>query len=249
MRRTRGRPRQPIRNGSVSSDVGTIARMRSVAVAIAVLLLAAGCGGAKSASSTTASGASGAGSGADVKCEKVDYPIAQDPVILKAPAKLLDATKTYTLTFDTTCGTLVVKLDAKLAPHTVASLVSLARRKYFDDTPFVRIVPHFVIQAGDPTQTGAGQPGYGTVDVPPRGTRYTLGTMAMAKSPLDQAGAAGSQFFIVTTKDAKLRPVYAVVGKVTKGLDVVKGIGKLGNAKQQPVMPIVIRTVTVDVSP
>ena len=231
--------------------MGTIARMRSVPVAIAVLLLAAGCGGTNQASSSGTSGGSGStsGSSSSATCETVDYPIAQDPVILRAPTKLLDASRMYTLTFDTTCGTFAVRLDTKLSPQTSASLVSLARKKYFDDTPVVRIVPRLLIQAGDPTQTGAGQPGYSTVDVPPRGTRYTRGTMAMAKSQLDEAGAAGSQFFIVTAKEAKLPPIYAVVGKVTKGLDVVEHMGRLGNKKQQPILPIVIRAVTVGVSP
>ena len=228
--------------------MGTIARMRSVPVAIAVLLLAAGCGGTKQASSSSGTGGESTAA-SQPTCETVDYPIAQDPVILRAPTKLLDARKTYTLTFDTTCGAFAVRLDTKRAPHTAASLVSLVRRKYFDDTPVIRIWRKVLVQAGDPTQTGAGQPGYSTVDVPPRGTRYTRGTVAMAKSQLDEPGAAGSQFFVVTAKEVELPPIYAVVGKVTKGLNVVEHIGTLGNAKQQPLLPIVIRTVTVDVGP
>ena len=216
--------------------------MRSVPVAIAVLLLAAGCGGAKSASSTGSSGRSNT----VATCETVDYPLAREPVILKAPSKPLDPTKTYTLVFDTTCGTFAVRLDTKRAPHTAASLVSLARKKFYDDTPVLRIWKDVLVQAGDPTQTGAGQPGYQTIDVPPRGTQYTTGTVGMAKSQLDAAGVAGSQFFIMTKK-VKFPSVYAVVGKVVSGMDVVKRIGRLGNAKQIPLQPIVIRTVSVDV--
>lgn len=217
--------------------------MRSVPVAIAVLLLAAGCGGAKQA---TGSGAQAA-SASSATCEVVDDPPARGPAILAPPKRLLDPSRTYTLTFDTTCGTFVVRLDQKLAPHTAASLVSLARKKYFDDTPFIRIVPHFVIQGGDPTQTGAGQPGYSTIDVPPRGTRYTLGTFAMAKAETDPPGTAGSQFFVVTARKVQLQPLYAVVGKVTKGLEVVERIGRLGTKTEAPARPIVIRAVTVHV--
>ena len=220
--------------------------MRSALVAIAVLLLATACGshGAKPA----AIGGAGASSSSST-CERVDAPLARDPVILQPPARLLPAGKTYTLTFDTTCGTFAVQLDQKLAPHTAASLVSLTRKRFFDDTVVLRIVPDLLLQAGDPTQTGAGQPGYSTVDVPPKGTRYTRGTFAMAKTPLDAPGTAGSQFFVVTAKDVKLPPVYAVAGRVTSGLDTVERIGRLGTSKQVPKEPIVIRSVTVTTSP
>jgi cyclophilin family peptidyl-prolyl cis-trans isomerase len=217
--------------------------MRSARVAIAVLLLAAGCGGAKHAVTAETQGESAS----SAACEVVDDPPARGPAILEVPRRLLDPSRTYTLAFDTTCGTFVVRLDQKLAPHTTASLVSLARKHYFDDTPFIRIVPDFVIQGGDPTQTGAGQPGYSTIDVPPRGTRYTRGTVAMAKAETDAPGTAGSQFFVVTGKDVKLQPIYAVVGRVTSGLDVVGRIGGLGTKTEAPARPIVIRTVTVHV--
>jgi peptidyl-prolyl cis-trans isomerase B (cyclophilin B) len=219
--------------------------MRSALVAIAVVLLAAGCGG-----SNTASNAVGGGSGSTATtCETVDTPLAREPAILHPPRGQLDPKKTYTLTFDTSCGTFSVRLDQKLAPHTTASLVSLARKKYFDDTIILRIVPNLLIQGGDPTQTGAGQPGYGTVDVPPKGTRYTRGIVAMAKSQLDQPGTAGSQFFVVTAKRVKLPPIYAVVGRISNGLDVIEHIGKLGNKKQLPKRPILVKSVTVSVAP
>ena len=219
--------------------------MRSAVVAIAVLLLAAGCGGA-----TRSSNAVGSGSGSTTTtCETVDAPLAREPAILHPPRHPLDPKKTYTLTFDTSCGTFSVRLDPKLAPHTTASLVSLTRKKYFDDTIVLRIVPGLLIQGGDPTQTGAGQPGYGTVDVPPKGTRYTRGTFAMAKSQLDKPGTAGSQFFVVTAKRVKLPPIYAVAGRVMSGLGVVERIGKLGNKKQIPKRPILVKNVTVSVAP
>ena len=82
------------------------------------------------------------------------------------PTERLDPERTWTLAFDTSCGTFVVTLDLDSAPATAASLVSLAKAGYYDDTIFHRIVPGFVIQGGDPTQSGAGGPGYKTVDVP-----------------------------------------------------------------------------------
>ncbi len=70
-----------------------------------------------------------------------------------APTDPLAAGTSYGLVFETSCGSFTVGLDTELAPNTAASLVALAREGFFDDTVFHRIVPGFVIQGGDPTQT------------------------------------------------------------------------------------------------
>ena len=119
-------------------------------------------------------------------------------------------------------------LDPELAPNTAPSLVALAEEGYFDDTIFHRVVPGFVIQGGDPTQSGSGGPGYSTVDVPPSDAAYTRGVVAMAKSGAEAPGTAGSQFFVVTGADAGLPPEYAIVGEVTEGMDTVERIDALG---------------------
>ena len=106
-----------------------------------------------------------------------------------------------------------------------------------------------MIQGGDPTQSGGGSPGYATLDKPPLSVRYTKGVVAMAKTDLAPAGTAGSQFFVVTAEDAGLDPAYAVVGRVTDGLDVVDRIGMLGDPEtQRPTRTVLIRGVTVDES-
>jgi cyclophilin family peptidyl-prolyl cis-trans isomerase len=162
------------------------------------------------------------------------------------PKSKLDPNKTYRLVFQTNCGSFTVTLNQKLAPNTTASLVSLARRGFFTDTFFHRIVPGFVIQGGDPTGSGSGGPGYKTVDRPPRNARYTHGVVAMAKGASEPPGTSGSQFFVVTSADAGLPAEYAIVGKVTKGLDVVDRIGKLGDPNtEQPREAVVIRRVRV----
>jgi peptidyl-prolyl cis-trans isomerase B (cyclophilin B) len=198
-------------------------------------LVASGCGGKSAAS------ASG--------CQSVDEPDPRKPQQVTPPHARLDDTKTYVLTFRTSCGTFVVTLDTKLAPNTSASLVKLARTAYFDDTIFHRIVPNFVIQGGDPTQTGAGGPGYWVRDPPPANARYTKGTFAMAKTGGDPAGLAGSQFFVVTAGDAGLPPLYAVAGRVTQGMDVVERIGRLGDETEQPTQTVLVRQVLVGTHP
>ena len=212
--------------------------MRAAVVALLVLLAAAGCGGDGD------SGASG-----EVACEDVEAPAAREPETLEPPAGTLDPTRTWSLVFDTSCGGFTVELDLTLAPETSASLVQLAREGYYDDTIFHRIVPDFVIQGGDPTQSGGGSPGYATLDKPPLSVRYTKGVVAMAKTDLAPAGTAGSQFFVVTAEDAGLDPAYAVVGRVSDGLDVVDRIGMLGDPEtQRPTRTVLIRGVTVDES-
>ncbi|HEY1317886.1 MAG TPA: peptidylprolyl isomerase [Gaiella sp.] len=212
-------------------------KLRSVTCALLVGALAlaiGGCGGGGDDSQTTPG------------CDDVDAPAPRDDGGRTAPAAPLDASKTWTLSFDTSCGTFVVTLDLDSAPNTAASLVSLARDGYFDDTEFHRIVPGFVIQGGDPTQSGNGGPGYSTRDAPAPDAAYTKGVVAMAKTATEPPGTAGSQFFVVTGADAGLPPEYAVVGTVTSGLDVVERIGKLGDpATEQPTQPVVIDSVTV----
>jgi peptidyl-prolyl cis-trans isomerase B (cyclophilin B) len=216
--------------------------MRSfLLVALAALFLAAGCGGDGNDDE-----ASGNGSGDT--CEQVDAPEPREPETLEAPSGTLDPEKTYALVFDTSCGSFTVTLDPRLAPETTASLVSLAESGFYENTVFHRIVPGFVIQGGDPTQTGTGGPGYTTTDPPPPSARYTKGVVAMAKALNEPIGSAGSQFFVVTAGDAQLDPDYAIVGEVTDGLDVVERIGVLGDEEQRPTQAVVINKVTVEES-
>src|SRR5262249_29484106 len=160
-------------------------------------------------------------------CAQVATPKPRSPAKLTAPAGRLDTAKRWTLTFRTSCGSFAVRLAPGTSPHATASLVALARSGFFDGPIFHRIVPGFVIQGGDPTQSGSGGPGYATVDTPAANTRYVKGVVAMAKTATDPRGAAGSQFFVMTADAPSLAPDYAVVGQVVSGLDVVERIGKL----------------------
>jgi peptidyl-prolyl cis-trans isomerase B (cyclophilin B) len=212
--------------------------VRAVLALLLALAFIAGCGGDDETSGTT--------TGANGECESAEAPEAREPETGEALSKPLDDSKTYTLVFDTSCGQFTITLDPDVAPKTSASLVALAQDGYFDDTVFHRVVPGFVIQGGDPTQTGAGGPGYSTVDVPPADAEYTKGVVAMAKSQFEPPGTGGSQFFIVTAENAQLPPDYALVGRVVDGMDVVERIGRLGDRQtERPTERIVIRSTTV----
>jgi peptidyl-prolyl cis-trans isomerase B (cyclophilin B) len=220
-------------------------------VSFLLALLAAGCGGssgdtASTSTTDTTAAATDTTPGAD-GCTDVAVPAAREDGGATAPSERLDPEKTYKLVFKTNCGSFTVTLDLAKAPATAASLVSLARAGFYDDTIFHRIVPDFVIQGGDPTQTGSGGPGYQTVDAPPTDAKYTKGVVAMAKTGAEPAGTSGSQFFVVTGADIGLPADYAIVANVTSGIDVVERIGALGDpATEQPTRPVVIESVTVE---
>jgi cyclophilin family peptidyl-prolyl cis-trans isomerase len=227
----------------VAADRRLLVRLAAApALALAVAALA-GCGGGAdegAAPETQAAASSGA------TCEDVAAPSAREPETLDAPTEPLDADTAYSLVFHTSCGDFTVALDLQSAPKTAASLVELARDGYFDETIFHRIVPGFVIQGGDPTQSGSGGPGYSTVDEPAATATYTKGVVAMAKTAAEPRGTSGSQFFVVTADDAMLPADYAIVGEVTDGLDVVELIGTLGDpATEQPLQPVVVDSVEV----
>jgi len=159
---------------------------------------------------------------------------------------LLDPAKAYTLNVLTNLGSFEIRLDVEDSPCTTSSFAALVRKKFFDGTRFHRIVPGFVIQGGDPTATGRGGPGYTVVDVPPANALYTKGVVAMAKSPDEPPGAAGSQFFVVTGHNAGLSPDYAILGVVTKGLPVVERIGRLGDpTTEKPTRKVVVLRMVV----
>ena len=181
-------------------------------------------------------------------CATVAAPAPKARTATK-PSKALDPGKTYSVTFETNCGSFTVRLDVKASPKTSASFVSLVQDKFFDGTVFHRIVPGFVIQGGDPTASGQGGPGYLTVDKPPASAKYVHGVVAMAKTQAQAAGTSGSQFFVVTAPDAHLPPDYAILGRVVQGIGVVDRIGKLGDVNtEQPTRVVEIERATVSTS-
>jgi peptidyl-prolyl cis-trans isomerase B (cyclophilin B) len=212
---------------------------------LALVALLAACGGddEEAAPATTAPAPA-----ADGPCAAVEAPEPKSDGGQEQPVGTLDAAKTYRLLVETSCGDFTIELDQESAPQTTASLVSLAESGFYDGTVFHRVVPGFVIQGGDPTGTGTGGPGYSTVDVPPPGGGYTLGTVAMAKAGNEPAGTSGSQFFVVTAPDAGLPPEYAIVGTVVEGMETVTAIEGLGVGDGPPSQPVVLEKVTVETS-
>ena len=221
------------------------ARRLLLAALLVLSLAACGGGGDDEPEATTTEAAATTSVAEAGPCETVEAPAAKPDGGEEAPTVPLDTAKTWELAVETNCGPFTIALDLAKAPKTAASLVSLAQNGFFDGTTFHRVVPGFVIQGGDPTGTGTGGPGYQTIDVPPAGTAYTEGVVAMAKAGTDPPGSAGSQFFVVTGADVGLPPEYAVVGKVTEGMATIRAIDALGVGDAPPSQPVVIEKVTV----
>ncbi len=160
----------------------------------------------------------------------------------------LDPTIKLLATINTSCGSIVVELDPMEAPLTVNSFVFLAQQGYFDGTVSHRVLPGFVIQAGDPTATGRGGPGYVVPDeLPSEGFSYSAGVLAMANAG---PNSTGSQFFIMIG-DSGLPPLYSAFGQVVDGfptLETIAGIPLGTSARGETSVPletIYIESVTV----
>jgi len=217
-------------------------------IALFAALVFAGCGDDDSDSGSIAGAGTETAASSDRKCANVKAPEPKPDGGATKPKSKLDPAKAYEVTFKTSCGDFTITLDVKGAPSTAASFDSLARSGFYDGTVFHRIVPGFVIQGGDPTGTGMGGPGYKTVDKPPSTATYKRGVVSMAKAGAERPGTAGSQFYVVTAPDAGLPPEYAIVGKVTDGMDTVERIEALGTPSEQPSRPVVIEKATTSES-
>lgn len=221
-----------------------IERSAALLALAGVSLALVACGGGATSSTSSSSSAS-----LPSGCTEVAKPKPKR-VQLKVPPQTVKQGERLTASVDTSCGKFGIALDTTLFPKTVNSFVYLARKGVYDGTAFHRIVPHFVIQGGDPLENGMGGPGYTVTEAPPANASYRQGTVAMAKTAVEPAGRSGSQFFVVLAPDAGLPPRYAILGKVSSGLDVVRAIGTLGDPASgdagTPLATVVIRNITIN---
>jgi peptidyl-prolyl cis-trans isomerase B (cyclophilin B) len=135
---------------------------------------------------------------------------------------LLDGTKKYTATFNTSRGEIVCELFAADKPKTVNNFVFLAREKFYDNTTFHRVIADFMIQGGDPEGSGRGGPGYRFEDeIKGKTNQHKVGSLSMANAG---PNTNGSQFFITHVVTDYLDPKHTVFGQVTKGQDVVDAV-------------------------
>jgi cyclophilin family peptidyl-prolyl cis-trans isomerase len=131
----------------------------------------------------------------------------------------IDPAKQYIATIKTERGDIVLQLFADKAPLAVNSFVFLASQRWFDGVMFHRVVPGFVAQAGDPSGTGRGNPGYFFNNEISDLKFDKPGMVGMANSG---ANLNGSQFFITFAPAPHLDGGYTIFGQVISGLDVAE---------------------------
>ncbi len=146
----------------------------------------------------------------------------------------IDPSKQYTATIHTEKGDIVIQLYADKAPLAVNSFVFLARQGWFDGVTFQRVIPGYVAQAGDPSGTGSGGPGYYFNNEVRTDLSFDKpGVVGMANAGPD---TNGSQFFITYAPQPKLDGSYTIFAQVLKGMDVVENL-TARDPQQTPGLP------------
>jgi cyclophilin family peptidyl-prolyl cis-trans isomerase len=135
------------------------------------------------------------------------------------PPFTVDASKQYIATLETEKGNIVIQLFPDKAPLAVNSFLFLARQGWYDGVTFHRVIPGFAAQAGDPSGTGRGNPGFFFKNEPSDLMFDSPGLVGMANSGPD---TNGSQFFITFAPAEHLNGFYTIFGQVINGLDVAE---------------------------
>jgi len=128
-----------------------------------------------------------------------------------------------TFVIKTDKGDMKGELYPDSAPNTVLNFVTLAKKGFYNGLTFHRVVPGFVIQGGDPTGTGSGDPGY-SIPAEFNDRPHEEGTLSMARS--QHPDSAGCQFFVCLTREQckHLDGQYTVFGQVTEGKEIASKI-------------------------
>jgi len=199
-----------------------------VLIALCATLLAAGC--------TTSTGT---GSATPTATKAVTTPTPTAAPAGTNTTTAIPASKQAVL--HTTKGDITIALYDDM-PVTTGNFEKLVRQGFYSNVTFHRVIDKFMIQGGDPTGTGSGNPGFTIKDEFPtaRQNRNDRGTIAMANAG---PNTGSSQFFINLVNNNYLDTKHPVFGRVVKGMDVVDAIGKVpvvDTVYNRPVTPVVI---------
>jgi peptidyl-prolyl cis-trans isomerase A (cyclophilin A) len=188
-------------------------------------------------------------------------PATPAPELPDAPMATVVLPNGPTMVMDTSMGRITCQFFQKQAPKAVANFIGLAEgtkdwtdpttnklmrnKKYFDGTTFHRVIPDFMIQGGDPTGTGTGNPGYAFEDeFDPNLNFDVAGRLAMANSG---PNTNASQFFVTESPQDSLNQKYTIFGQCDdSSVTVVKAIARVqrdGNDK--PLSPVILQKVTI----
>lgn len=167
---------------------------------------------------------------AAVACGSEEKPVKAEPA---------------TAVFETSMGTFEIKLATDLVPVTTGNFITLANKGFYNGLIFHRVIDNFMIQGGDPNGNGTGGPGYTIKDeFSSKLIHDSEGVLSMANAG---PNTGGSQFFITLRDCPWLDGRHAVFGKVTKGMEVVRTIGKVDtDLNDKPLKDVVIKKITIE---
>lgn len=167
---------------------------------------------------------------AAVACGSEEKPVKAEPA---------------TAVFETSMGTFEIKLATDLVPVTTGNFITLANKGFYNGLIFHRVIDNFMIQGGDPNGNGTGGPGYTIKDeFSSKLIHDSEGVLSMANAG---PNTGGSQFFITLRDCPWLDGRHAVFGKVTKGMEVVRKIGKVDtDLNDKPLKDVVIKKITIE---
>jgi len=148
-------------------------------------------------------------------------------------------------TFETSMGTFKAEIFLDKVPITANNFITLAKKGFYNNLAFHRVIAGFMIQGGDPNGDGTGGPGYEIKDeFHPQLKHNSKGILSMANAG---PNTGGSQFFITLAPTSWLDGKHAVFGKVVEGMEVVDAIGKVETdpSDDRPLKSIVVKKVTI----
>jgi cyclophilin family peptidyl-prolyl cis-trans isomerase len=152
----------------------------------------------------------------------IKLTLLEDRQFTQCPPMTINPARQYVATLHTDKGDIVIELYADKAPLAVNSFIFLANSGWFDGVTFHRVIPGFVAQAGDPSGTGYGTPGYAFKNESSAGLKFDgPGVVGMANAGAD---SNGSQFFITYSAQPSLDGGYTIFGKVIQGMEVVNSL-------------------------
>lgn len=153
-------------------------------------------------------------------------------------------------------GVIKIKFFPQFTPETVKNFTELAKKGFYNNLKFHRVIPDFMIQGGDPLGTGMGGETYKGAGTALKAEisselKHIRGAVSMARKGND-LNSATSQFFIVQNKDgyAALNGQYTIFGQAFEGLDIIDAIAnEPRDPADVPLKPVIMESVTVETLP
>jgi len=152
----------------------------------------------------------------------VELLMMDDQMYTECPPMVIDPLEQYTATLHTDKGDITIELYPEAAPLAVNNFVFLSNEGWYDNVIFHRVIPGFVAQAGDPTGTGLGGPGYAFKNEVSEELSFDrAGVVGMANAGPD---TNGSQFYITLAPATHLDGGYTIFGQVIEGMEIVEDL-------------------------